>query len=208
MLTRNHTISAAVLVAGLSIAGPACATQTYGYRAPSGGYSRDIERQAYDFGYRDGVREGERDGRSGRSFSFNRHDDWRDADAGYNRSYGERDFYRRNYRRGFEAGYSESYNRMASYGRSPRAYPAYPTYPGAGRAVVRSRAAEVGYRDGFDAGRDDANSRRAFEPQRSRRYRDGDHEYDNRYGSHDAYKREYRSAFQQGYDEGFRGVRR
>ena len=49
---------------------------------------------------------------------------------------------------------------------------------------------------------------RAFEPQRSRRYRDGDHEYDNRYGSHDAYKREYRSAFQQGYDEGFRGVRR
>jgi hypothetical protein len=210
MWNRTHTFSAALLVAGLSIAGPACATQTYGYRGPSGGYGRDIERQAYDYGYRDGIRAGERDGRSGRSFSFNRHDDWRDADSGYNRSWGDRDWYRRTYRRGFESGYTESYNRVAGYNRYPQVYPAYPAYPGApgGRAVLRSPAAQAGYRDGFEAGRDDANSRRAFEPQRSRRYREGDHDYDNRYGSRDEYKREYRAAFQQGYEEGFRGGRR
>jgi hypothetical protein len=209
MLKGNRAISAALLVAGLSIAAPACATQTYRYRGDV--YGRDIERQAYDYGYRDGVRDGERDGRSGRSFSFNRHDDWRDADSGYSRGYGDRDFYRRNYRRGFETGYTDSFNRFGGYSRGPRVYPNYPTYPaypGSGRAVVRSRAADIGYRDGLEAGRDDARDRRAFEPQRSRRYRDGDHDYDNRYGSRDEYKREYRSAFQQGYSEGFRDNRR
>ena len=40
---------------------------------------------------------------------------------------------------------------------------------------------------------------------RTRRYRDGDHDYNNRYGSRDAYKREYRAAFEQGYREGYRG---
>ena len=208
MLKGNQAISAALLVAGLSIAGPACATQTYRYRGDV--YGRDIERQAYDYGFRDGVRDGERDGRSGRSFSFNRHDEWRDADGGYSRGYGDRDFYRRNYRRGFEAGYTDSFNRFG-YSRGPRVYenyPTYPAYPAPGRAVVRSRAADVGYRDGFEAGRDDARDRRSFEPQRSRRYRDGDREYDNRYGSRDEYKREYRSAFQQGYSDGFRGARR
>jgi hypothetical protein len=211
-MLKHQTISAALLVAGLFITTPACATQTYGYRRPDV-YQADVERRAYDYGYRDGVRAGERDGRGGRSFSFNRHDDWRDADAGYSRGYGERDWYRRNYRRGFESGYTEAYNRFGNYGRYPGTYPSYPNYPAypgpvGGRAVPRSPAAQVGYRDGFDAGRDDANSRRAFEPQRSRRYRDGDHDYDSRYGSRDDYKREYRSAFQQGYEEGFRGGRR
>jgi hypothetical protein len=209
MLRRSHTFSAALIVAGLSIATPACATQTYGYRGPNRGYSREIERRAYDFGYRDGLRAGERDGRGGRSFSFSRHDDWRDADQGYNRGYGDRDWYRRTYRSGFESGYTDAYNRSGSYGRYPRTSSNYPAYPNAPeRAVLRSPAAQTGYRDGFEAGRDDANSRRAFDPQRSRRYRDGDHDYNNRYGSRDEYKRDYRAAFQQGYNEGFRGGRR
>jgi hypothetical protein len=213
MLTQFHAVPAALLVAGLSIATPACATQTYGYHGHGGGYGRELERRAYDSGFRDGVRAGERDGRSGRSFSYNRHDEWRDADQDYQRGYGDRDWYRRSYRNGFEAGYTDAYNRYGSYGRYPRTYPGYPSYPvypGArgGRAVLRSPAAQVGYRDGFEAGRDDAHDRRAFEPQRSRRYRDGDHEYNDRYGSRDEYKREYRAAFQQGYDEGFRSGRR
>jgi hypothetical protein len=210
MWRRTEMISAALLVAGLSIAAPACATQTYGYRGPRGGYGREIERQAYDSGYRDGLRAGERDGRDGRPFSFSRHDDWRDADSGYSRGYGDRDGYRRTYRRGFESAYNDAYNRFGNYGRYPRTSSGYPAYPNArgGRAVLRSPATQAGYRDGFEAGRDDANSRRAFEPQRSRRYRDGDRDYDNRYGSRDEYKREYRSAFQQGYEEGFRGGRR
>ena len=219
MLKRHPSLTAAVMLAGLCIAAPACATQGYGYRVPTG-YERDLQRRAYDSGYRDGVRAGEKDGRKGQSFSYNRHDDWRDADDGYRRDYGDRDFYRRSFRNGFEAGYSESYNRYApSYGRYPGnrypggtnpSYPTYPSRPG-GIAVPRagySPGAQNGYRDGLEVGRNDARDRNRFDPVRSKRYRDGDHDYDNRYGSRDAYKQDYRSAFQQGYEDGYRGVRR
>ena len=123
-----------MLVGGLLMTAPACATQTYGYPSQRnvGSYGRDAERIAYDNGYRDGQRAGERDGRGGRSFSYNRHDDWRSADDGYRREFGNFDVYRRSYRNGFESAYSDSYNRYGNYGRYPRNYPdggSYPTYP-------------------------------------------------------------------------------
>lgn len=218
MWKRARYFSAALVILGTGMMATACAT-TYGYgghrNGGYGGYGRQAERAAYDNGYRDGVRAGERDGRSGRSFSYNRHDDWRDADQGYRREYGSYDFYRRAFRNGFESGYSEAYDRYGRYGgRYPRSYPggssypSYPTYPSGpgGVAVPRgaySPAGQNGYRDGLEAGRDDARSRRAFDPVRTRRYREGDHDYDSRYGSRDEYKREYRAAFQQGYRDGY-----
>jgi hypothetical protein len=82
----------------------------------------------------------------------------------------------------------------------PRAgYPAPVQRGGYGSAAARS-----GYRDGIEAGRDDARHRERFDPVRARRYRQGDHDYDRRYGSRDEYKREYRSAFEQGYRDGYR----
>jgi hypothetical protein len=75
-------------------------------------------------------------------------------------------------------------------------------YPPA-REVYNDVAARNGYRDGLDAGRDDARHRERFDPVRARRYREGDHDYDRRYGSRDEYKREYRSAFERGYRDGF-----
>jgi hypothetical protein len=80
-------------------------------------------------------------------------------------------------------------------------------YPSA-REVDGSVAARNGYRDGLDAGRDDARHRGRFDPVRARRYREGDHDYDRRYGSRDEYKREYRSAFERGYRDGFERARR
>jgi hypothetical protein len=211
MLNRHRYFSAALLVGGLCITAPACAAQTYGYPSARGPYyGRDAERIAYDNGYRDGQRAGERDGRSGKSFSFNRHDDWRDANDGYRRDFGNFDYYRRSYRGAFERAYTDSFNRY-TYSRAPRgpvypAYPSYPSYPSGGVAVPRgaySPAGQNGYRDGLEAGRDDARSRHAYDPVRAKRYRDGDHDYDKRYGSRDEYKREYRAAFQQGYRDGF-----
>jgi len=216
MLNKHRYFSAALLVGSLWITTPACAAQTYGYPSSRGvAYGRDVERIAYDNGYRDGQRAGERDGHGNKSFSFNRHDDWRDADDGYRREFGNFDYYRRTYRSGFERAYTDSFNRYA-YSRSPRGYPggpvypSYPTYPsypsGGGIAVPRgaySPAGQNGYRDGLQAGRDDARSRRAYDPVRAKRYRDGDHDYDNRYGSRDEYKREYRAAFEQGYRDGY-----
>ena len=84
----------------------------------------------------------------------------------------------------------------------------YPPPPPPPRAAYVSIATQSGYRDGVDAGRDDARHRERFDPVRAKRYRDGDHDYDRRYGPRDDYKREYRSAFERGYREGYSGWRR
>jgi len=210
MWTYRRLLPAVLLSAATLAATPGCAAQVYGYR----GYdTREMERRAYDNGYRDGIRAGERDARGGRVFAMERQSEWRDADNGYRRDYGEREFYRRNFREGFRTGYAEGFNRYARGGGGV-AYENYPsTYPAPGaviapRATYVSPAAQNGYRDGFEQGRDDARDRDRYDPVRAKRYREGDHDYDNRYGSRDEYKREYRAAFQQGYDEGYRGAAR
>jgi hypothetical protein len=81
---------------------------------------------------------------------------------------------------------------------------AYP--PPVARGITRAQ--EVGYRDGMDAGRDDARHRERFDPVRARRYRSADHDYDRRYGSRDEYAREYRAAFERGYRDGYDRSRR
>jgi len=105
----------AVLVAGsLLLAGTtACATRTYDYRPYRADNSPQIERRAYDTGYRQGLDRGRDDARRGRVFSIERHDEYRDADSGYRRDEGiSRDQYRQMYRDGFRAGYAESFQQL------------------------------------------------------------------------------------------------
>ena len=213
MFKPHRYVPALIISAGV-LATSACASGGY-YPSQRSGYGYEIERRAYDHGYREGVKKGDEDGHKSRSFSFERHDDWRSADDGYSRSYGDREFYRRNYRRGFESGYTEAYNHYRGYGGRPRGGITYPSvgygYPSGGygsSGVYGSRAADSGYRDGYEAGRNDARDRNSFDPIRSSRYRSGDHDYDSRYGSKDEYKRVYRDAFQRGYDQGYRENRR
>ena len=212
MFKTHRYLPALLIVVGVAAAAPACAAQTYGYGYPnrSAGYGRDIERHAYDNGYREGIQEGRNDAQHNRNFSPERHGEYRDADNGYHRNEGDINFYRRSYRQGFETGYRESFDRIArssgGYGNRGGVYNA-PVYQDP--RVVNPRggysnyAAQVGYRDGVDAGRSDARDRARFDPVRAKRYRDGDHDYNNRYGDRDTYKREYRAAFEQGYREGY-----
>ena len=81
-------------------------------------------------------------------------------------------------------------------------------YRGDSSREAARHASQVGYRDGIEQGRDDARDHSRYDPSRARRYREGDHDYHDRYGSRDEYTREYRTAFQHGYDEGYRGARR
>jgi hypothetical protein len=119
MSRASRYLPALLLLSGALIATPACASGQYIYRGdrPYGGYGygREIERRAYDNGFREGVRAGEKDGRRGRSYEYDRHDEWRDADDGYHREYGPREYYRRSFREGFRAGYAQGYNRYARY---------------------------------------------------------------------------------------------
>ena len=214
MVRTHRLLAAGLLAAGVCIAVPACASGGY-YTYRDGRGAPEFERRAYDAGYREGVSHGEHDARDRREFRVDRDSDYRHADDGYHREYGDRDDYRRSFRRGYEAGYTEGYNRFARGREQVVAVPPQVVYPSApsvaypraeGRFI--SQAARNGYRDGIDQGRHDARDGNRFDPARAKHYREGDHDYDRRYGPRDDYKREYRAAFEEGYREGYGAVRR
>jgi hypothetical protein len=180
------------VLAALVMTTSACASQSPIYRSPAG--APGIDRRAYTIGYDEGRQRGEQDARRQRSFDPSRHDAYRNVDS-RNRGYGSQTRYAGAFRQGFMAGYNEGYRLSARTGG--RAYDGY-----------ASPAADIGYRDGYQQGREDARDGNRFDPIRSLRYRAGDHDYNRRYGSLDEYKRDYRAAFQAGYDAGYRGGRR
>jgi hypothetical protein len=196
-MSRVHRWIPASLVVLVLITVSACASvgPYYPTRSSRGG----VDQRAYHYGFNDGREKGVEDARERRSFDYDRHRVYRNADVGYS-GFGNRNAYRSLYREGFAAGYDEGYRRWAYSGRRP-GYGGSPRY---GTPRYSSLAAEHGYRDGFEQGRKDRGDRRRADPVRASRYRSADNDYDRRYGSLDDYKREYRAAFLQGYNAGYR----
>jgi flagellar biosynthesis/type III secretory pathway protein FliH len=149
--------------------------------------ARQVSRaqDAYDAGYREGIRRGEQDGRRGREFELQREP-----------TFSRRDEFRRGYADGYRAGYERFRSRAArQFGdglgrRAPGGY--------------REAAAARGYSDGFEDGLNDGRRGNRYDPVDSRDYRDGDNGYSRSYGSRDAYRNNYRAGFRQGYEEGYR----
>ena len=118
MANKARWLSVLALVATFGAA-EACASGAYVYSGGGsrgdayGGYRRNVERIAHQNGYHEGREAGEKDVRHGRTFSFDRHGDWRHADEGYRREYGDREFYQHEFREGFRSGYTEAYNARA-----------------------------------------------------------------------------------------------
>jgi flagellar biosynthesis/type III secretory pathway protein FliH len=188
----------------------------------------DARRIAYDNGYREGRNDGEHAVRDGKPFNLEREKDFRKADRGYHRNYGDKDRYRDNFRSGYAAGYREAYDRFGYNGgyyggrtvprrdrgwgypsRYPQNYPTYPNgYPNAGYGYGADIAFQNGLNDGYEKGLDDLRHSRYPDYARQKWYRSGDHHYNGRYGSREAYKDLYRRGFQQGYDRAFREGRR
>jgi hypothetical protein len=116
MTPAYRYLAAAALVLGVGVVVPACAAERYPYRYGSYDDSdyndrQNIERLAFQNGYDEGLEHGRRDLREGRQYSIARHDEFRDGDEGYRRSYGDRELYRRLFRQGFERGYADAYRR-------------------------------------------------------------------------------------------------
>ena len=200
MFTGRRLLAAVVLTGALAATG--CATYASPYRYPA--RTNRVDDRAYQIGYEEGRDRGENDARRRRAYDYGRHGAYRDADDGY-RGYGDRNAYRNVFRQGFVAGYNDGYRRYAQGypSRPPAGYPVNPPiYSSPGGRYV-SPAAQNGYRDGYDQGSSDRRDGDRFDPVRAPRYRAGDRDYNNRYGSLDDYKREYRAAFQQGYSDGF-----
>ena len=64
---------------------------------------------ASDIGYRDGVNAGLKDYRERHSYRPEQHGAYKDADHGYNNSFGAKDEYKRAYRAAYEAGYRDGF---------------------------------------------------------------------------------------------------
>jgi hypothetical protein len=188
----------------------------------------EARRIAYDNGYREGLRDGESAARDRRPFDIQREKDWRKGDAGYNRSYGDKDRYRDSFRSGYGDGYRAGYDRFSSNRGyyDPRAsrrdggWYGYPdNYPRNGQIYRDGRYGDYGTRvahiafqngvnDGYEKGMDDARDRKYPDPTRQKWYRSGDRHYEGQYGSKEAYKDEYRRGFVEGYQRAYRDNRR
>lgn len=213
MATKHRHLAAGALVFAVLISAPACATGGY-YTNPRPTVDyREMDRWAYDNGFREGRQQGERDARARLTYRVDRDREYRAADNGFYRRGGYPLYqYQAMFRQGYETGYNEGYVRWArSVGRGGRVTPGIvvpPPYGGSPGGYYGSSASNSGYRDGLEAGRDDARAGRSFDPRRPKRYREGDHDYTSRDGSREDYKRDYRAAFQQGYEQGYRDYRR
>lgn len=191
----------------------------------------DSRRVAYDNGFREGLKQGEKDGRKNDAFAYQDERTFQRADKGYHREYGPVDRYRQSFRSGYAAGYSEGYQRYApsysrngrnvprrddrwpgTYPQGGRTYPSYPQYPRdnggyGGYGSYGDPAFQNGVHDGIEKGAEDARKNRSFDPLRHDWYRSGDRHYDGRFGSRDRYKDLYRQGFQDGYERGYRDWR-
>jgi hypothetical protein len=98
--------------------------------------------------------------------------------------------------------------------RTGRAVPRGDQYPGAYPDArypqqrsdygYGSEAYRRGYDDGVVKGREDEGDRDSFDPARHSWYRNADRGYNNRYGSKDDYRSEYRRGFLAGYEATYR----
>jgi hypothetical protein len=113
-------------VVGLALASPAGAQLAGGIDLNRPSYAdearqpyNESRRVAYDNGYREGVKEGERDARGRDNFNYQDERAWQRADKGYHRSFGDSNRYQQSFRTGFAAGYSDGYRRFVpDYGYS------------------------------------------------------------------------------------------
>ena len=220
---HNRSLVPAAVVLALSVAAPASAQlggpSPWTYAEEARQPYVESRRVAYDNGYREGIKEGERDARSRDAFNYQDERTWQRADKGYHRSYGERGRYEQSFRTGYAAGYSDGYRRYSpSYGGRPG--PVYPNargdygygYPGqggygnqrGGYGYESSPAFANGVRDGYEKGREDARDRDPYDPRRHKWYREGDHDYRSAYGPRQRYEDVYRQGFRDGYDRGYR----
>ena len=211
MTSRILTISAALVLLG----GAPAAAQNSGWLGNEPSYAPDdyrapyvaARRAAQENGYRDGIKRGEQAARAGKAFNARLERDYRDADNGYNRSYGDRARYRDDYRGGFAQGYRDGYSRRDGSAQYPNSYPN--AYPGNGRGYGYGGSASYGAfqngaGDGYRKGVEDIQDRKSPDATRHKWYRNADRDYDDAFGSKDVYRTEYRRGFQEGYNRAFR----
>jgi hypothetical protein len=98
-------VSGTLMLAGATLAAAQPAQWGYDDR----GY-QNFYFNAKDFGYQDGFNDGQNDRLTGHSYRPTHDDNFKHADRGFSRGYGDRNYYKEIYRRAYEDGYDRGYN--------------------------------------------------------------------------------------------------
>ena len=77
------------------------------YGNGNGRYGNSGMQSARQYGYQDGLNEGSHDRQTGHSFRPTQDDNYRNADRGYNSSFGSKDQYKQLYRQAYQSGYEQ-----------------------------------------------------------------------------------------------------
>src|SRR4051812_237633 len=229
-------------VAALALTVPLQA-QTRGWIGDSRAYSSsqqsfyDSGRVAYDNGFREGLKQGEKDGRKQDQFRYQDEKTFQRGDKGYHREFGSLERYRQSFRTGYSSGYSEGYQRYApnygngGYGRYgngravprpdvgggygyPNGYPnnrgtVYPSYPSSSGSYGRYG----GYSDAaIQNGVNDGYEKGLEDARKNRSFDPLRHDWyrsgDRHYDSRYGSKEQYKDVYRQGFRDGYdRGFR-
>jgi hypothetical protein len=202
------------------------------YSAPAQQSYYDSGRVAYDNGFREGLKQGEKDGRKNDAFRYQDEKTFQRADKGYHREYGTVDRYRQSFRTGYSAGYSEGYQRYApNYGYGNGRYgngrpmprgdvgggvyypdrypnnrgPVYPSYPS---SYPGSSGRYGGYDDvAFQNGANDGYEKGLEDARKNRSFDPLRHDWyrsgDRHYESRYGSKDQYKNVYRDGFRSGY-----
>jgi hypothetical protein len=74
---------------------------------------------------------------------------------------------------------------------------------GYGNTRVSGNAAQIGYQDGINDGRNDRVTGHSFRPTQDDNYKDASRGYSSAFGDKQSYKNTYRQGYEQGYQQGY-----
>jgi hypothetical protein len=143
--------------------------------------------------FQEGVAEGQKDRHKNHDYRATKSGKYEDP-PDYDKSYGDKEHWKRIYQSGFAAGYYQGY-----YG-APASYPVYASAPMSVGPVPSNPGYQQGFKDGVNDGQEDRQSARAYRAMATSKYQHTPG-YDSSNGDKDQYKGFYR--YRRGYVTGY-----
>jgi|GEM_PF-825569 len=178
------------------------------------GGALDARQHGYQHGYQDGYESGRPSTLSNREQDI-RNQRLKAQGNGYQAAFGSEAEYSQGYREGSDAGSSDASNGVRSRleelfrWQDPNFNPDRSHLDSSDGIYSENKwslehvAGDIGYRDGVNAGVQDRNQRRPYQPRRRLAWRNGNHGYEATLGSQRAYRAAYRLSYEKGYQDGF-----
>ena len=184
------------------------------------GGSSQLRQTALNAGYNEGLRASNNDRSNGRQSEYRDLDAYQRATEGYRSRLGDRELYRRYFREAFESGYNargyaqgdrdrddrdinRDRNDNGNRNRRGRNWDGYGNFGGSFQ--LRQTALNAGYNEGIKQGQNDRNKNNGNGYQDQSAYRKATKDYSSRLGDRELYRRYFREAYANGYNDGVNG---